>query len=647
MQRILCFESLEVRELLAGNTLATLQAAVNASQRGTPVWHNTTMPADTNGDSLVSPVDALLVIDYLNGGSQACGLPAKPSSTPPFLDSNADGCVTPMDALLVIDHLNAPPQVPEKPFVRQSLQLDFGSGTSPVQKGMTRVTPAHRWAATREYGFIGSTATSLAAISRAGQAASDSQDFIQGKRIDFALRLAPLSICQLEIGMGDRLSARSQKVTIGGGVEQQFEIAAGQVRIARFVVSVPADGVLRVTIRTSGPLPAVMNYLTAETSPGTTNGQGCETFAGTYRPSWMDVIPESQAPQFHSEQYPITCSQQYVTGTNWGGLNERQVFDSRLTVTDADQEPLYEFRLGKGSQLYSFRMRDASGRWREVVGSQGNPAVGTARNSEWTDEVIQTVIVDGELNDPSQDLTKNQIHQAGTYRSASGGPVNYSPMLDQAWLPAERTVATLVWPQQARVPSIYDSNFLLLQQIRDLGSGVIEVTYVYQNMSPNREKATFLASPWLPIRNSSFPVQLRSLANGQVQRDQRDWCPASNCKDKPVSIQDSSGYFVFASGTKPDDAAFTIVFGNDEQNAGQTAGTTFRWGTVRTGDRDLTATSLQKRVRIEPGQVFYHRFYLIANSLQNSVNMARELRNHVDQGFLTGSILPLRNGNRL
>ena len=549
--------------------------------------------------------------------------------------------------MIVIDYLNNPTQDAPEPFVRQDFRLDFGSATSPLQEGMARLTPADRWDVSRDYGFISSTASGLTAISRNGSSSNDARDFVQGKRIDLALRLTPLSICQLQIGMGDPLSARSQKVTVGGSIEQQVEIAMGQLRVTRFIAMVPADGILRIAIRTTGKLPAIVNFLSAETSPSSTVGQACETLSGTQRPSWMDVIPASSAPEFQPEQFPITCSRQFVTGTDWGGLNERQVFDSRLTVNDAAQQPLYEFRLGKGSQLYSFRMRDAAGRWREAVGSQGNPAVGSARNSEWIDEVIQTVIVDGELNDPARDLTKNQIHQAGTYRAADGSPVTYSPMLDQVWLPNERTVATLVWPQQARVPSIYSSNFLLLQQIRDLGSGVLEVTYVYQNASPKQEKATFLASPWLPIRHSSFPLQIRSLANGQLQRDQRDWCTQTPCDDKPISIRNSDGYFVFASGNKPDDAAFTIVFGNEQHADGQTAPTTFRWGTVRSGNRDLTAASLQKRVRLEPGQVFFHRYYLIANSLQNSVDMARQLRAHVDQGFLSSGILPLPNGTRL
>ena len=169
----------------------------------------------------------------------------------------------------------------------------------------------------------------------------------------------------------------------------------------------------------------------------------------TTLPLGWDVFPEGNAPTFELAQYPITCSQQFTTGTDWNGLDERQVFDRQFSVQAADAKRSYEYRLGKGSQLYSLRIRDASGRWMETVATQGfpNPA-GPQRNAEWVDEVIQTVIVDAELNDPSQESTKNQIHQSGTYRNLAAYPTFYSPIVAQTWQPDERTQASIGWPQQ-------------------------------------------------------------------------------------------------------------------------------------------------------------------------------------------------------
>ena len=70
-------------------------------------WQNPTRALDVNGDDLVSPVDALLVINQLNNGGPR-PLPPRPAGDmlPPFLDSSGDDFLSAMDALLVINELN-------------------------------------------------------------------------------------------------------------------------------------------------------------------------------------------------------------------------------------------------------------------------------------------------------------------------------------------------------------------------------------------------------------------------------------------------------------------------------------------------------------------------------------------------------------
>jgi hypothetical protein len=68
-------------------------------------YTNTQLNLDVNNDGVVSPLDALIIINRLNGGSAA------PTSSPfvqaPFVDVNGDGACTAMDALLVINALNS------------------------------------------------------------------------------------------------------------------------------------------------------------------------------------------------------------------------------------------------------------------------------------------------------------------------------------------------------------------------------------------------------------------------------------------------------------------------------------------------------------------------------------------------------------
>ncbi|MFO0895924.1 MAG: peptidylprolyl isomerase [Pirellulales bacterium] len=77
-------------------------------------WRNATMPADVDNDGGVFPVDALTIINELNGaGPRALARPAPPGLPPPFLDPSGDDMLAPNDALWVINELNAQQAVPE------------------------------------------------------------------------------------------------------------------------------------------------------------------------------------------------------------------------------------------------------------------------------------------------------------------------------------------------------------------------------------------------------------------------------------------------------------------------------------------------------------------------------------------------------
>jgi hypothetical protein len=78
-------------------------------------WQNTDNPLDVDGDTVVAPVDALLVINEMNNRrvsdpvNGALPLPPDPANGPEqigYLDVDADRFVSPRDALLVINALN-------------------------------------------------------------------------------------------------------------------------------------------------------------------------------------------------------------------------------------------------------------------------------------------------------------------------------------------------------------------------------------------------------------------------------------------------------------------------------------------------------------------------------------------------------------
>jgi hypothetical protein len=64
-------------------------------------------PFDVNDDGIVTPIDALIIINAVNStGSRPLEDDPDPNALIRYLDVNSDGVLTPIDALIVINQLN-------------------------------------------------------------------------------------------------------------------------------------------------------------------------------------------------------------------------------------------------------------------------------------------------------------------------------------------------------------------------------------------------------------------------------------------------------------------------------------------------------------------------------------------------------------
>lgn len=85
-----------------------------------PAWHNAASTMDVNGDSFVSPLDALLVINFLNQVGTADLSSQTQADTPIYIDTNDDQFVSPIDALRVINYLNQSRPAEGEPAVAEA-----------------------------------------------------------------------------------------------------------------------------------------------------------------------------------------------------------------------------------------------------------------------------------------------------------------------------------------------------------------------------------------------------------------------------------------------------------------------------------------------------------------------------------------------
>lgn len=94
------FERLEQREMCAAD------------------WQNATNRLDVNMSGMVEPLDALIVINYINEHGTGT-LESKPTNySGPLMDVNGDGSMSPLDALIVINSLNRVDVGSAAPIVR-------------------------------------------------------------------------------------------------------------------------------------------------------------------------------------------------------------------------------------------------------------------------------------------------------------------------------------------------------------------------------------------------------------------------------------------------------------------------------------------------------------------------------------------------
>ncbi|HEY2411363.1 MAG TPA: FG-GAP-like repeat-containing protein [Pirellulaceae bacterium] len=137
-------------------------------------WQNPLLPVDVNGDAVVTPLDALNVINELNNPKISGAGGTLPNLAlgvvpPPYLDVSGEGSVTAQDALMVINYLSN--QATSNASVAQSSALPHVSAAVASSGELLLNTPSF---AAQEMPAIAVTAGgSIAVWASAGQDGSD------------------------------------------------------------------------------------------------------------------------------------------------------------------------------------------------------------------------------------------------------------------------------------------------------------------------------------------------------------------------------------------------------------------------------------------------------------------------------------------
>jgi len=358
-------------------------------------------------------------------------------------------------------------------------------------------------------------------------------------------------------------------------------------------------------------------------------------------PALLDVFPESKAPTFYEKPSEFVVSHQFRPGSSrsrWAeGVDERAVFHAYLTHKSTNERS-WELRLGRGGQIYS------------VVSSFGEAMPPQSALAPFVDEVWQMVAINMELLDRMPELGRSKvreesnsyIHQSGMYVDKKDQPLSpkkpfYAPLLASREDAASRSYAMMNWGQ-VPTASIHRGDVLFTTQLRDLGAGVIEMSFLCFNFG--NFALDGLNTPWGGVRTSVFPELVLSQPDGSY----RFHTPFSI--DMPGTHGDIAKTGGWSAATQnamnPASYSLGLVFGRDlrwpeqqqlqrlKTSCFQKSPTVYGAGDSRHGVRDYTVMDVSSRVMIQPGECFFRRVFMVLGTLSEVAEAARKLESFAD-----------------
>ncbi|MFQ6133543.1 MAG: hypothetical protein ACE5R4_15980 [Armatimonadota bacterium] len=330
----------------------------------------------------------------------------------------------------------------------------------------------------------------------------------------------------------------------------------------------------------------------------------------------LSLFPDSGAPTFFEKDSKLELQrsfQYWARDSRWHPeVNEADVFHARLKHKSVE-ERCWEIGIGKGGQMYS------------IASSFGEAMPPQSPDSQWVDETWQFTtiyepLLGRDLPDSSRRFGNAFIHQSGIYTREEGDRPFYSPMLADSFDPEDRSFAVLSWAQIPD-PSVNRSGVLVYAQYRDLGAGVIEVTYVIYNFE--KHPMTNL-SPWGGVRTSVFPEHVVANPDGSYRFFTPYRYGAEGCR---INFDQTGGWAaVTQNAADPRSYAIAVVFGTDLDRQGEHyAKPRYDCGNSRHGTRDYTVQATVIRIKDTPGTAHLLRMYFIIGTLADAATKANKL----------------------
>lgn len=350
--------------------------------------------------------------------------------------------------------------------------------------------------------------------------------------------------------------------------------------------------------------------------------------------SFFKFIPTVDYGNILNQSGSTTFTTNYSpSGSYWldpTAADEEHVYLAKLQHNAATEENSWQLRIGKGGQIYS--LKSAYG--------EGIPPQ-SKEESTWNDEVWQPVSVSTNLNNREFTSGHYFIHGAGAYNHDGIEKTWYSPLMASYYDANEKSYSVTNWGAQAHIPSLYKSEVLYTTRYKEIGEGILEVTYVIQNYGD--ETLVHINAPWGGVRASSLPGKFVGLPNKGIEISEGNTGTAVGTDTR--NIDETGGYVIWSESTSnSSDASMGVVFGNkiktDELSDHNLRNIYLRLAQVGsdTNPRDYTLFTVIAQINIEKGETFYYRTYFIHGTRLSVQQKSNLLAPYSDYGFIEPTI---------
>ena len=229
----------------------------------------------------------------------------------------------------------------------------------------------------------------------------------------------------------------------------------------------------------------------------------------------------------------------------------------------------------------------------------------------------------------------------------------YCPLLGSSISSDNKSIQTVNWGLVPQVKTIHRSPILYYVKTRDVGDGVIEITYVVHNFSALEEVVfDWLNAPWGGTRMTNLPFHYLSSPENEL------WS-REVIKEKKImngiDVRKTGGWNLSCASEEPDSPSLALVFGRDRHLESellkvkegkpycQYDNSIYRdwpahapegWRNIRENAfRNYEVAVVIPKFRLAPGTTIWYRSFIVVNEKDRAIELAKSLVDEVDYGL--------------